>query len=383
MVPRMHVGIDCRYIRERPSGIGAYIQALVDRLPHIAPSARFLFWADRRASRPLSHAPNVDETTVRAGANSPLSTLWPRAYASVDHLDLFHSPHNILLRGIKCASVVTVHDVMALDGPWLDRRGIERLSALYYPQAVRRALRHATRLIVPTAATADRVLAWQPDAGRRLRVIPLAPDTCFQPAADIEAARRRARTLIGCDAPYVLVVGQNNVNKRHAAAMLAFAAAAPPPWRLVLLQRLGRPTRLKRLAVRLSLADRAVWLRNVPRAEVAALMQAAAVLMQPSLYEGFGLPAVEAMASGCPVIASDIPSLREVTGGATLLVAPDDLSALAQSLRELLTSPERRLALAAQGLTRARAFSWERTARETLAVYEEAAVLGRPAACAT
>src|SRR5439155_190745 len=83
---------------------------------------------------------------------------------------------------------------------------------------------------------------------------------------------------------------------------------APSPRRLVLLQRLGSPVRLQRLAMSLSVADRVIWLRGVSRSEVATLMQGASVLLQPSLYEGFGLPAVEAMASGCPVVASDIPA---------------------------------------------------------------------------
>ena len=102
-------------------------------------------------------------------------------------------------------------------------------------------------------------------------------------------------------------------------------------------------------------------------------MQAAGVLIQPSLYEGFGLPLIEAMACGCAIVATDIPPFREVTGGAAILFAPDDIERLASALREVVGSEERRHALSEQALERARAFSWDRCAEETLAVYREAA----------
>jgi glycosyltransferase involved in cell wall biosynthesis len=97
--------------------------------------------------------------------------------------------------------------------------------------------------------------------------------------------------------------------------------------------------------------------------------------MQPSFYEGFGLPVIEAMAWGCPVVATDIPPFREIADGAALLVPPDEVGALASAVRQVVISPERRLAMAQSGLARAGAFSWDRCARETLAVYREAAAV--------
>jgi len=123
----MQIAVDCRYVRERPSGIGAYVEALARRVPDNAPAAQFVFWKDSRARGPLSTAPNVREVTVGAGPNSPLTILWPRLFASLDGDDLFHNPHNILPRGIRCRSVVTVHDVLAIDNARLHRRGLNRL----------------------------------------------------------------------------------------------------------------------------------------------------------------------------------------------------------------------------------------------------------------
>src|SRR5438046_8000609 len=146
----MQVAIDARYVREKPSGIGVYVQALVDRLPAMAPSDQFLFWAHRRARRPLSDASNAAEVTVRPGPNSPWPLLWPSRYVPLDGVDVFHSPHNLLPRGIHCATVVTVHDVMAVERPELHLQGLERaVQSFYYPQAVRRARRSATRILQP------------------------------------------------------------------------------------------------------------------------------------------------------------------------------------------------------------------------------------------
>jgi glycosyltransferase involved in cell wall biosynthesis len=272
---------------------------------------------------------------------------------------------------------------MAIDRPGLHLRGLERLAlSLYYPQAVWRALREAGRLIVPTTATADRVVALVPGAAARLRVIWGAPDACFRPAPDPEQVRRRILAIAGIEDPYLIVVGADQPAKRHDLALAAFAAAAPKPWRLVLVQRpasfdyLARLSRLQRRARELHVDDRVVWLPGVERNDLAALMQGARALMQPSIYEGFGLPIIEAMACGCPVVATDIPPFREIAGAAALLTPPDDVRAFAAAVGQIVGSAERRRSMAERGLLRAREFSWDRCARETLDVYREAALEG-------
>jgi len=141
---------------------------------------------------------------------------------------VFHSPHNLLPRGVLCPTVVTVQDIMEIDRPDLHLQGAERsVKNFYYPQAVWRALRRATQLIVTTAATADRVRAAAPDAASRLHIIWLAPDGAFRPPPDLDAARTHAAALTGSDAPFLLVVGQNSAAKRHADAVAAFAVGAP------------------------------------------------------------------------------------------------------------------------------------------------------------
>lgn len=363
----LRIALDARYVREKPSGIGAYVQALVERLPALAPDDHFTFWAHPLAPRPLSRAPNADDVTVRPGPNSPVSALWPRRDASFADVDVFHNPHNLLPRGIPCASVVTLHDVMALEEPRMHLRGLERMvKRFYYPQALRRAIREATCLITPSRATADRICSRAPGAGRRLTIIPQAPDSRFRPPDDRAAAEKRAAELTGGAAPFFLVVGANTPSKGHDLALAAFHTAGLHSWRLVFLQRRKARTGLRP-------TEGVVWLEEVAREDVVVLMQAAGAFLQPSLYEGFGLPALEAMACGCPVVASDIPSLREITAGSALLVPPGDVEKLAAALREIARSPEVRCSLGEQGAARSRDFSWDLCARETLEVYRRAA----------
>ena len=370
----MQIAIDARYVREKPSGIGVYVQALVDRLPALAPSDRFLFWAHPLAPRPLSAHPNTTDITVKPGPNSPWPLLWPGRYVPFDGVDLFHSPHNLLPRGIRRPTVVTVHDVMAIERPELHLHGVERaVKGLYYPQAVLRALDRATRIVVPTRATADRARVLVPASASRIRVILEAAESMFHPATDPEAAAREAARLTGTGDPYFVVVGAVAATKRHHVALAAFADAAPPPWRLVFVHRQGSPSRLMRLARRLRVDDRVVWLWRSSRADVAALLRGAAALIQPSVYEGFGLPVIEAMACGCPIVASDIAPFREITAGAAILAPPDDVPRFASALREIVASRDRRQSLSQQALARSAAFSWDRCAEETLEVYREAA----------
>jgi glycosyltransferase involved in cell wall biosynthesis len=374
----VRVAIDARYVREKPSGIGTYVKALIDRLPALAPNDQFQFWAHPLAQRPLSNARNASEIVVRSGPNSPHTLFWPRRYAAFESIDVFHNPHNLLPRGLRCPTVVTIHDTMAIDHPELEFQGLERMAkSFYYSQSIWRALKNATRLIAPSKATADRICALVPDAAERVEVIWEAADKIFCPAADAEAARIRATALTGRNVPYLLLVGANTPTKRHDLAIAAFAKSVPAPWRLVLLQRRRASSSLVRLADSLDISDRVVWLEAISRQDVVMLFQAASGLIQPSLYEGFGLPILEAMACGCPVIASDIPPFREVTNGTALLIPPDDVEKLGQALHDFVRSEEMRDSLGKQGLMRARDFSWDRCAKETLAIYHEAAATGR------
>ena len=320
---------------------------------------------------------NVSSVVVPAVADG-LRTLFKPA--SLDQLlpeDVVHFPFSLLGRGLPCPSVVTIHDLMWLEhAAKVDARPLlRRVRASYYQAGMRYALAHATRLIAVSRATADRVLAVAPSSARRVHVIHNAAGAAFVAPLDLQAATRGAAELIGSAAPYYVVVGKNEPYKAHELVLQAFAREAQPDELLVLVQRTRRGAGLERLAQELGIAARLRWLPTLSEPELVTVLQAARALLQPSLVEGFGIPALEAMACGCPVIASDTPSLVEVLGGAGLHASVGDAADLAGAMRKLRDGSLRD-ELRARGLERARAFSWDTAAAQTLEVYREAAAEG-------
>ena len=361
----MRVAIDCRYVRERPSGIGAYVQALVDRVPSLARRDRFDLWVDPRARRPLSTSLNVREHVVRAPPNGLRTLTAPARLADLGGTDVLHAPFNILGRGVPCATVVTVHDLMWLDAPALAENpsALTPLKAAFYRDGILRALREATRLVAISRATADAIGCYAPEARDKTEVIPHGIESCFVPPADREAADHDARALLGIDGPYLLVVGQNTPSKNHDAVRAAFVAAdLDPRVRLVMLQRLYR---------REHADPRVVYPERLAHGELLRVLQGATALIQFSRYEGFGMPALEALACGTPVVASDIAPLVEVLGGAAVHV-PLRVPALSRALERVVRDAALRADLSARGVERARAFSWDRCAAAHLELYRDA-----------
>ena len=365
--------IDARYVQSRPSGIGSYVGALLARLPALAPEARFHLWTHPDRPEPVS-APNVTTAVVPAAADGLRTLLRPTLLGALSADDVVHFAASLLGRGLPCKSVVTIHDLMWLEhAAKVEGRPLVRpVRACFYQSGMRHALGHATRLIAVSRATADRIHAVRPESSPRVRVIHNAAGPAFVAPNDREAALRRAAELIGSDAPYYLVVGKNEPYKDHQLTLQAFAREASPGELLVLVQRARQGAGLFRLARDLGIADRLRWLPTLSEADLVTVLQAARALLQPSFVEGFGIPALEAMATGCPVIASDTPALVEVLGGAGLHAAVGDAAGLAAAIRQL-RSGSLREELRARGLERARAFSWDDAARQTLEVYREAA----------
>jgi len=365
--------IDARYVEPKPSGIGRYVEALIERLPLLAPSRPFELWTHPTRPTPVAF-PNVRCQPISAPADGLRTLLAPQRLGRLEPDDVVHFPFSLLGRGLRCATVVTVHDLMWLEQPELveGRPLMRRIRQRYYQQGMRWAMRRATRLIAVSEATRARMVAQVPECEERIRVTHNAADARFGPATDASAAAEQAAQLIGSHAPYYLVVGKNEPYKAHELALTAFAAAANDDELLVLIQRTSGGRGLRELAERLGIAPRLRFLPTVSAEGLTSLLQSARALIQPSLVEGFGIPVLEGMACGCPIVASDTPALVEVLGGAGLHAPVGDAAALGAALRRLRT-PGLAAELRQRGLARARHFSWERTARETLAIYHEAA----------
>lgn len=376
----MKIAVDCRYICQRPSGIGAYVRALVERIPALAPDISFVFWRHPTApGNKLSNASNVTEHPSFSNPNEPFSLLFPSVFGPT-HADVFHSPHNILGRGIgaQTSAVTTIHDLMWVNTPELcdDFAPRRAIRSPFFQAGIHLALRHSSRILTVSQASADSIVKYDKSAHGRVVVTHNAADPWFRPTDNRAAAAAEAAKLIGSDAPFFLLVGQNAPSKGHALAITAFAQVAGPRDRLVLVQRLFSGRGLDKLALKLGIRDRLVVLPALKQESLVTLLHAARALLQPSFAEGFGMPALEAMASGCPVISSDIPPLVEVLGGAGLHFQSGSAEDLGQAMRKIMNSPPLNEEMRLRGLERAKAFSWDTTATTTVEVYREAASLG-------
>lgn len=365
------VCVDCRYIGPRPSGIGKVQQALVDYLPSLAPEMEFIFLKRADAPPQLSTADNVREVVVHAAANSPTTMWWlPRA-APLGDVDLFHATFNIMPAGLTMPCVTTVHDIMWLTNPeWCKARFSRPLERRFYRHGIDRALRSAAAISTVSEASRQELLRWMPELADRVHPALLGVTGEYKPVSD--AAQRLASLGLRPGKRIVLTVGQYVPYKNHEGALRIFAQACGnrEDTHLVFLQRLSRNAEdLRALAQKLGIADRVQFLEAVDHASLVALYGAADCLLHPSFCEGFGLPLLEAMACGCPVVASDHSAMPEVLGSAGLLAPVHDTAAMATALRRVLDDPALAEALRSAGLARAATFSWERFAVQNLAVY--------------
>ncbi|HXW79957.1 MAG TPA: glycosyltransferase family 1 protein [Acidimicrobiales bacterium] len=267
--------------------------------------------------------------------------------------------------------VVSVHDA----APWLYPETFTKRGRWFHYMGAKAAARRADRLITGTEAAANELRAHTSLPAELLRVVPYGVDHPH-PEPDPEQVWEVLNRHNLENTPYVLWVGSLEPRKGVGALVAAMVQVVRKQTAAMLVLA-GYPGWQNETLI--SAADRAQLgpalreLGRVPEHELQALYAGATVFAFPSLHEGFGLPVLEAMSAGVPVVASDIPPVREVAGDAAVLVAPGDASAWAEALSEVLGSPSRQAELIGAGRRRASAFSWARTARETLRIYEELA----------
>lgn len=346
----MIVGIDARAAAEVPAGRGRVVRELLRALAARSDEHRFRLYC-REPWEDLG--PRLE--WVRVGAPDPLWHLLT-ARAANRSCDVFLSTNSYLtawFTRIPCA--VIVHDLVAfLDGAEAQARAarIERAT-------IRPALRRAGALLCNSEATRGDLLARFPGVAARAHVVPFAADARFAAARPDPAAEARH----GLDGPYVLAVGTLEPRK-NLERLIAAWAGLPATHVLALVGPRGwgdQPI--------LEAARRAGDVRLLGRVsdeDLASLYAGCACFAFPSLYEGFGLPVLEAMAAGAPVLTSNVSSLPEVAGDAALLVDPLDVGAIRDGLARLLGDEALREDLRARGRDRAAGFSWDRTAAETL-----------------
>lgn len=283
--------------------------------------------------------------------------------------DVVHFPASVAASAGTVPMVVTVHDLCYRTHPeWFSHS-----RALYYRAFVGRGIRSAAHIIVDSQATAADVKRFHGIPESRIDVVPLGVDACFQPAGT--EARERVRREYGLPGSYVLFVGTLEPRKNLARLLEAWTLLGDTVPDLVIAGRVGWKTDLERLVPSEGRMRRKLHcLGHVPQDLLPALYSEAVAFVWPSLMEGFGLPPLEAMACGAPVITSNTSSMPEVVGNAAITVDPYDVHAIAEAMQRIATDEALRLSLREAGRGRAANFTWERTAQMTRAAYERAVV---------
>jgi glycosyltransferase involved in cell wall biosynthesis len=360
----------------RRTGIGAYIEGLAQGLGEIADDDRFvLFSLGSRADAAGS---------LRNGSAMTVGTLpWPRRATTLawavagrprirdvgGRLDLLHVLVPTVPVPTAVPYVATVHDLIPLKHPQLFRRRDRAL----FGRAVRHMTRKARWVIAVSEATRRDVVELLGFPEERTAVVHHGVPVHFSAAPIGQQQSVRLEYGLGED-PVLLFVGEVAERKNVPRLIDAFADVVRkvPEARLVLAGSPGLGYDKVRQRVRAASAGSIVLLGHAPQHEVESLMSTASAVVIPSVDEGFGFPALEAMSIGTPVIAADTASLPEVVDGAGLLVSPLDRDAIAGAMHRVLTDVDLRRNLSTRGLERAATFTWRRAAEQTLEVYGNA-----------
>ncbi|MGQ9553114.1 MAG: glycosyltransferase family 4 protein [Anaerolineae bacterium] len=363
----MRIGIDARLLHYQKAGISRYTRHLLEGLAQLSIDEEMLILRSRKDPPSALPATPFRSVPMWTPPHNRFEQIALRLETSRLGLDLLHSPDFIPPFRRRFRSVVTVHDLGFLLYPHL----LTRESAHYYGQ-IDQAVRSANHIIAVSESTKRDVTHLLGAPEDKVTVIHEAINPSFRYISDRQAvAATRAR--YGLPESFVLFVGTIEPRKNLPTlfrAMRRLVDQHKPDIALAVVGEWGwLYAEALQVLEQLRLKEVVHFLGHVPDGDLVYLYNAASVMAYPSYYEGFGLPPLEAMACGVPVVASDRSSVPEVIGDAGLLVTPDDDEAVAVALWHVLSDNDLRQTLVHRGFQRVRNFSIERMAQRTLALY--------------
>lgn len=356
----MRVGFDLSVCAFNQAGVARYAEALL-------PALRGLEEREGITIIPLALppafravAPGLKRKTVSLLWELFYGPFWLPALAHRHRLDVLHLAMPLPIGPLPCPMVTMIHDAI----PFLFPEWFAPVMGARLRRWIRAGAHRSTHLLTNSHTTARDV--------ERLALAPGTPITTTYLASALEAGRPTASPS---DRPYILTVGTLEPRKNLATVLDAYQRLithVPHPPDLVVVGATGwLADEVVARARQLALGERVRLLGYVSDAHLAHLYAQAAMLVFPALYEGFGIPPLEAMGFGCPVIVSNVSSLPEVVGAAGLLVKPTDAPSLTAAMHLLLSQPALAAELRTRGKTQAARFSWARCAQETLSVYRQ------------
>lgn len=369
---KRNIAIDARVWRIEAGGIARYVQSLVKELVAQDPGTTYTLIINKEDAKHVTlKAPNLKLLKVQIPQYSLAEQREFLHILNREAFDLVHFTNFNHPIGYKGKFVVTIHDlIMHLFPSGAQTKSLVRKLAY---RLIMRHTKRAQRIIVPSEATSrdcQQLLGMKPST---LRVIPHGSPPEHPPLT--QAALQQVREALGIKGDFILFVSRWERYKGLDALLEAFALLhqTHPDITLVIC---GKPMPtspdVSEMVALAKAADLPICTPGfVSDLELSALYQTASVYIHPSRYEGFGLMILEAFAAGAPVVTSNLSCLPEVAGDAATLVNPNNPAEITEAIREILDNPEKASAMRKAGKQRAKEYSWEKTAAETLAIYNE------------
>ena len=366
----MRVAIDARKLHD--FGIGTYIRNLLRHLARIDRDSEYVLLCQEGDVHAASQlGPNfraVLEPSPNYSFREQIHVPW---VLHRERPDVFHAPHYVLPPATRCRSVVTIHDCIHLMFPQYLRN---RAAYVYARASMWSAARQAQRILTVSEASKRDIIHFFNVPPEKVVVVYNAIEERFAqtPSGD---AIERVRERYQLNHPFVLYVGNIKPHKNLVRLIEAFAELRRRGFDelklLIIGDEISKLPALRRAVHSHKLHKHVRFLGYLEDETLASLYRLASVFVFPSLYEGFGLPPLEAMASGTPVVTSNVSSMPEVTGDAAVLVDPYDVHSIVEGIERVLRGPELSAELRRKGFARAREFSWERSVERTRQVYHE------------
>jgi glycosyltransferase involved in cell wall biosynthesis len=366
----VRIAIDARKLRDY--GIGTYVRNLLRHLSRLDRATEYvLLCREQDCGVAAELGENFRAVPETAPAYSVREQLSVPLDLRREGADLFHAPHYVLPPLTPCRSVVTIHDCIHLRFPqYLPNRA----AYAYARSSLWMATHRARRVLTVSEASKRDILKYFHLPESKIDVIYNAIDERFgQAPSEEEITRVRERYQL--NDPFVLYAGNIKPHKNLERLIDAFHILRRHGFdqvkMLIIGDEISKYATLRRAVHRHKLHKHVRFFGFVPDQTLAILYRLAGVFVFPSLYEGFGLPPLEAMSSGTPVVTSNVSSLPEVVGDAALLIDPYDSQAIADAMRRVLSEPALREDLRRRGFERVRHFSWERSVARVRQIYDE------------
>jgi glycosyltransferase involved in cell wall biosynthesis len=364
----MRVAIDARKLHD--FGIGTYTRNLLRHLARIDRTNEYVLLCQQAdldiATRLGANFRTILEPSPNYSVREQIHVPW---VLRRERPDVFHTPHYVLPPAVRCRSIVTIHDCIHIMFPqYLPNR----MAYAYAKASMWSAARQSNRILTVSEASKRDIIQLFNVPAEKIVVVHNAIDERFR-VAPTEEAVARVRERYQLDQRFILYVGNIKPHKNLVRVIEAFAELRKRGFDdltlLIIGDEISKLPALRRAVHGYKLHKYVRFLGFLPDEVLAVLYRLAAVFVFPSLYEGFGLPPLEAMASGTPVVTSNLSSLPEVTGDAAVLVDPYDVDSIRAGIEHVLTDPGLSDRLRVKGVARSRDFSWEASVARTQQIY--------------